>query len=68
MDVVKEMLRSKKFLALVVAVIVAIGGRFGLELDLAEVGLIVGAIAAYIVGQGIADNGKEAAKIERGDS
>ncbi len=36
---------------------------FKIEIDPQTVAEIVGLVATYIVGQGIADNGKEAAKI-----
>ena len=57
----KTLLTSKKALAAIVAVIMAlIGKKVGLEAD--SVTQVVGAIIAYIVGQGIADAGKEAVK------
>jgi hypothetical protein len=59
----KGLLTSKKFIAAIVAVIVAIGARYGLQLDPPTVGVIVSPIIAYIVGQGMADRGKEAAAI-----
>ena len=55
----KSLIGSKKALAAIVAVIMAlIGKKVGLEAD--SVTQVVGAIIAYIVGQGIADAGKEA--------
>lgn len=62
-------LQSKKFIVFLSTWIVVLGNRAlshlapGYELDSTEVQLYVGAAAAYIVGQGIADHGKEAAKI-----
>lgn len=55
----KTILTSKKALAAIVAVIMALVGK-KIGLDEQTVTLIVGAIASYVVGQGIADNGKEA--------
>lgn len=59
----KEILKSKKAIATIAAVIVATAGKYGLGLDTESVMTIVGALSAYIVGQGIADHGKEAAKV-----
>ena len=53
------MLGSKKFLTALVA---AIAAGFGIP----EEALLP--LVAYIVGQGIADNGKERAKVENGNS
>lgn len=65
-DVLRTALASKKFLAFLVTLVVVVGNailkRFGLELDNEQVALIVGAGAAYILAQGVADHGKEAAK------
>jgi hypothetical protein len=64
---IAEFLSSKKALAYLSLGVVVIGnklvGHFGYELDASQVALIVGAGAAYIVGQGLADHGKEAAAI-----
>lgn len=68
MDVLKQLLSSKKLVAAAIGVIVAVGGRLGLDLSTEDVALIVGPIVAYILGQGIADHGKEAAKVKQGDA
>lgn len=63
--IVKELLASKKFLAaLAGAAVVVLNKAIGLELPEADVLKILGVIASYIVGQGIADHGKEKAKVE----
>jgi hypothetical protein len=66
MDIFKDLLGSKKFWAALTAVIVTgavslIPALEPMEANLTE---IIGVLAAYIVGQGIADAGKEKAKIE----
>lgn len=66
MDVIKELLSSKKLVAALIGVVVAVGGRLGLDLSTEDVALVVGPIVAYILGQGIADAGKSRAKIEMG--
>jgi hypothetical protein len=60
-----EILTSKKALATVAGLIVAGSAKYGFGLDEATVVEILGSVAAYVIGQGIADNGKEAAKIEQ---
>ncbi len=54
-----DMLGSKKFLAMIAAVLVATAGKFGLDLSTESVLLIIGPIMVYIGGQGLADFGKE---------
>lgn len=56
-----DLLKSKKFVASVLASILAlIGLLYGLSP--LEIGLIVGPLTGYTVSQGLADFGKEAAK------
>ena len=57
------MLKSKKFIAAIVGVIIALVSKLGIELDTEAVALVVSPILAYIVGQGVADHGKERAQI-----
>jgi hypothetical protein len=60
----KDLLTSKKFVAAVTAALVAfLSNLYGIEPDQAL--LIVGPLVAYVLGQGLADLGKERAKIER---
>lgn len=61
LDAIKGLIASKKALAMIVGVLM---GLFGKKLGIDEDALtkIVGSIMAYIVGQGIADHGKEAVK------
>ncbi len=61
-------LKSKKFQAAVVGLVVAIAGKIGLDLDHDALLVILSPILAYIAGQGLADIGKEEAKIKNGDS
>lgn len=58
-----NLLTSRKAIAAVVALIVAIAAKYGLNLDPELVRLVVGVIGVYILAQGIADSGKEGAKI-----
>ncbi len=64
-----DLLRSKKFQAASLGLIVAIGGHFGFDLDSDILLTVLSPILAYIAGQGLADFGKERAKkvVENGD-
>ena len=59
----RETLSSKKFRALAIGVVGLIFGDT-LGLDPVNVQYFIGLIGTYLVGQGIADHGKEAAKIK----
>lgn len=63
MDLIRALLASKKFVAAVVGIVLAIAGRYGFNLDPELVRELVYILIAYIIGQGIADHGKDAAKI-----
>lgn len=64
MQLLQSLFGSKKFLAMLAGVIgLLIMKVFKVTVDSATVGEIVGLVASYIVGQGIADNGKAAAKV-----
>ena len=67
-DFIVNLLNSKKFMAMVGAVIATvIGGITGaLEWGIV-ITLIVGEITVYVGAQGVADIGKERAKIESGN-
>lgn len=62
--VIKEMLMSKKFLSALAGVISAAVGRLGLDLASDDLLTILAPLMAYIVGQGLSDQGKEAEKIK----
>jgi len=61
LDTLKGLIASKKAVAMIVGVLM---GAFGKKLGLDETSVtqIVGAVMAYVIGQGIADHGKEAVK------
>lgn len=59
-----ELLRSKKFLAALIAAILWGVGKLGLNLTEDQIAPIVAPLWLYIVGQAFADHGKERAKIE----
>ena len=60
----KDMFASKKFLVAITAVLVSVGAKVGLNVANDVLLPVVVLVASYIVGQGIADAGKEKAKIE----
>ena len=64
-DTIKEMLTSKKFLASIAGFIVTAAARIGLELDPVVVAALLASVIGYVISQGWADSGKEAAKIEQ---
>jgi len=55
---------SKKAVATLAAIIVWALGRFGLDVSPGELQPIIAALLAYVLGQGLADVGKEARKVE----
>ncbi|HEX5704847.1 MAG TPA: hypothetical protein VFX97_16740 [Pyrinomonadaceae bacterium] len=58
-----ELATSKKFMAMIVGVIVAAGAKYGLDLDPAMVNGILALFVAYILGQGLQGFNKDAARI-----
>ncbi len=61
---IADILQSKKALTAIVAAIVAAGAKIGWGVSTEALTLILAPLMAYIVAQGIADLGKELAKIE----
>lgn len=58
-----EVAKSKKVAATVVSILMTLfGSKLGLDPDSLQ--NIVYALIAYVVGQGVADHGKEAAKVK----
>lgn len=64
MEVLKQMLASKKFVATLIGVVITLVGKVGFDIDHETAAMIVGLVSAYVLGQGLADNGKAAASIE----
>jgi hypothetical protein len=63
---VQDLFSSKKFLVSLLTLILGIGSKFVPELkdlDPVELVTLLSPLIAYIIGQGIADSGKEAAKL-----
>ena len=58
------LITSRKFLAAIAGVIIPLLKKVGVELDLEALIMIESVIVAFIIGQGIADHGKEKARIE----
>lgn len=59
-----DLLQSKKFRAALIGLLVVVVKHFLPDLDETSVQQILAVLLAYIIGQGIADHGKEKAKIE----
>jgi len=63
MQVIKDLLSSKKFVASLVAMLTAVAIRLGMpEVQIEELIAIISPVLAYIGAQGFADLGKEKAK------
>ena len=56
---IRGILASKKALAAIAGVIVALAARVGLDLPADEVALVLAPIIAFVVGQSIADHGAQ---------
>ncbi len=61
-----DLVKSKKFQAAVIAVLLMIASEFGLDLDPEALLAIASPLLLYILGQSVADVGKEKAKVENG--
>ena len=59
----RDLFKSKKAIATMVGLLVPISQKLGLEIPPDTLTAIVGLIAAYVVGQGVADHGKEREKV-----
>lgn len=62
-DAIIRLLSSMKFWTAVLGLVTAIGAKAGFNVDPEVFWAIVGVITSVIIGQGLADHGKEAAKI-----
>ena len=59
-----DLVTSKKAIATVAGLIISAAAKYGFGLDETTVIEILAAVAAYVVGQGVADAGKEAVKLQ----
>ena len=66
MQALKDMMRSKKAIAMIVGLVVSLAGKYGLEIPTEELTALLSPLLAYILGQGLADIGKERARIANG--
>ena len=67
MKIVKDLLASKKFIGALLTMIAAAAVAFGVpEITVGEILVIVSPMLTYIGAQGIADMGKESAKVLSG--
>jgi hypothetical protein len=66
MDAVKTLFGSKKFLATVIGAVAAVLCRLGLPEEMAQdmANTVLGLFGTFVLGQGVADHGKEKAKQE----
>jgi len=62
----KDLLKSKKFwVSLLTTALVAITVLSGVDIDVEQIVAMISPMIAYLIGQGIADQGKEAEKIKQ---
>jgi hypothetical protein len=61
------LLSSRKFLVMAASVVAYGASRLGLNISAEEALPAIGLVGTYIIGQGIADNGKERAQVERAE-
>jgi hypothetical protein len=64
LDTIRDLLSSKKFLAMLTAIVVYAAGRLGFDIDAAVLDRIWQALMVYVAAQGIADHGKSAAQVK----
>ena len=65
MEVIKDLLNSKKFVASLIGLITAVAVKMGVpETEISELVAIVSPMLVYAGAQGFADIGKEKAKVE----
>lgn len=62
-DFVKSLFQSKKWVTAVAGIVSCAIARIGFDVDPAELTHPVALMMSYVVGQGIADHGKEREKI-----
>ena len=62
-DAIIRLLSSMKFWTAVLGLLTAIGAKVGFNVDPEVFWAIVGVVTSVIIGQGLTDHGKEAAKI-----
>ena len=62
-DLIKGLLGSKKFAVTIAGLIGTLLAKYKFNVDPQTIQYFVELVIAYLVGQGIADHGKEAAKI-----
>ena len=60
---IKSLFSSKKFVVMASSVVAYTASRAGLDVSQEAANTAMGVVGAYLVGQGIADHGKEAQKV-----
>jgi len=63
LNMIKGLVGSKKFVVTVSALIATLLAKYKLNVDPTMIQYFVGLVIAYVIGQGIADNGKAAAQV-----
>ena len=63
MGLIKSLFSSKKFIGFFIGLLTLIASKVGLDVELTQE--IAAITASYLVGQGVADHGKEKVKAEK---
>ena len=63
LEMLKQLLSSKKFVVALVACVVWLAGRIGFHVDAETLAGAITPLLTFVLGQGIADHGKAAATI-----
>ena len=64
MQMLKTLLSSKKFIAMLAGLVATLVAKIGWNVDTETVNQVIALVVSYVVGQGLADAGKEKAKYE----
>lgn len=65
MNILKQLIDSKKAVAMLAGALVAIAGRFGFEIDAESLAVVVAPFVVYIYSQGRVDEAKHAVELAR---
>lgn len=63
-ELIKQLVSSKKIQVLISGTVVTFLAKYKFQADPLIIQGLIAMVVAYLIGQGIADNGKEAAKIQ----
>lgn len=68
MSVITGLLGSKKFVGMIVGVVITLAAKIGFDIDDTTAWQVVALVASWTGAQGLADHAKEKAKLEQENS